>query len=812
MNISDYQKAFIHKEIELTFQKPVRYSRDCDALSHDILQKTDRQMSGTTLKRFFGLASGHHEPSAFTLDTLAIYSGYSGWSDFLEQVEANKPKGNNHPGAEPTDETTADNYKALQAFKSTQPIQYFYPMHGIRQIETFMQSHKPFHALVAEEEFEPHNLVLQFADHILHSGSKLFTQCKLSLFNYMCIQANSGSACPKMQYACPRALNPFLTLQEGIRHQLIELNAPFFLIVYNLTDDVPVAQFDLLYSILQEFRHFKKFKCIISCTGNFWMQFIDRHQLSFKQDSPLWYNVKFPQKGKNSQNLPRIPHNDMQALFRERQIKLNLQRLQIIAPGLDAFIRIPRVLHIFLNYYTKNPATFNEIDFLLFLIRREFFNDHLAIEKQTLIEEVLAQTGFLKNGRELQLNEMKLTTAAQSAYPHLTSTFLLTERIMRVKNQSYIKVLKIKYRLLAEFLTTLLWIENYGFSRNMIIRLEKYYQSSPIANNHITSWLVKYLLASNHPDLLTWLINRTIRKHNIKPVYYFIHMHKFPSLSNIWISLRNANKPGQLFTSLSKAQQACGIYFRGFFDMDHLDTPVTLIEQCHIHVKPNAAIYYAIKLLHAVFYLKLEDARHIYHALNQATYTNNEPFVMLAGNVYLKVLQKQPGKLHMTPEDGSNQQDKPLLFVNYFFYGHSLLFTSRAMEIQLYTRKMEVILQERPELQQAWPAEIIKLIKAHGKILENKIKDAGELLDSADTYRFPPNSKVYWTMWYHLLRGEYAMANHAGSQAHIDFTNAGEAAEALNYPLFKEMVNNITARYASTTNTSPNKNRVSPSS
>lgn len=49
-----------------------------------IFDKTQKQISETTIKRMYGFAFSRFDPSLFTLDTLAKYCDYRGWDDFLK--------------------------------------------------------------------------------------------------------------------------------------------------------------------------------------------------------------------------------------------------------------------------------------------------------------------------------------------------------------------------------------------------------------------------------------------------------------------------------------------------------------------------------------------------------------------------------------------------------------------------------------------------------------------------------------------------------------------------------------------------------
>lgn len=61
---------------------------DCKIISINITSKTKQTVSETTLKRVYGFALSKFNPSLFTIDVMAKYCGYIGWSDFVAKQES----------------------------------------------------------------------------------------------------------------------------------------------------------------------------------------------------------------------------------------------------------------------------------------------------------------------------------------------------------------------------------------------------------------------------------------------------------------------------------------------------------------------------------------------------------------------------------------------------------------------------------------------------------------------------------------------------------------------------------------------------
>lgn len=72
------------ENVQNVFGKKIQNTRDCELLSEEIFQKTNKYLSYNTLRRFFRLVIDNHVPRKSTLDILSHYIGYSNFEQFLE--------------------------------------------------------------------------------------------------------------------------------------------------------------------------------------------------------------------------------------------------------------------------------------------------------------------------------------------------------------------------------------------------------------------------------------------------------------------------------------------------------------------------------------------------------------------------------------------------------------------------------------------------------------------------------------------------------------------------------------------------------
>ncbi|MBN8695167.1 MAG: hypothetical protein J0L87_01445 [Bacteroidetes bacterium] len=81
----------IRNKIEQKFGSPIRYPKDCDSLANSISKECRCKISGSTLKRLFGLIKGTEKPRLWTLDLLANYLNHKSWEELLNHLTDNKP-------------------------------------------------------------------------------------------------------------------------------------------------------------------------------------------------------------------------------------------------------------------------------------------------------------------------------------------------------------------------------------------------------------------------------------------------------------------------------------------------------------------------------------------------------------------------------------------------------------------------------------------------------------------------------------------------------------------------------------------------
>ena len=85
----------IKEHIEKKLGKSIRYHSDLEFLCVEIEKETKQKISLNTLKRLFGFITGVSEPRLYTLDTIALYLGFTNWDVYLLSLDQSGNSGFN---------------------------------------------------------------------------------------------------------------------------------------------------------------------------------------------------------------------------------------------------------------------------------------------------------------------------------------------------------------------------------------------------------------------------------------------------------------------------------------------------------------------------------------------------------------------------------------------------------------------------------------------------------------------------------------------------------------------------------------------
>jgi hypothetical protein len=376
---------------------------DCKRLEMMVFEKTKKQISETTIKRFYGFALAKYDPSLFTLDTLAKYCNYNSWDDFLK-VQSNISANSKTPIAG-LDVLKANAHKmtgfTLQALKSRSGIPYamtikrkFLDDH----FEAFLSSTYTATVLVAPVGYgKTLALCHWIEERIAIIGSNdivLFFSCNVLMNVHLSGRDLNGWLLSLMGYSSEEDFVALLKNQQ-------EKGGRFLLMIDGVDENLfKYGQFRIIISQLMDIISIYQlsdcFKLVLTMRSSTWVN----NSHDFEKEQDIWFLREI-----SNQN----PVTNMPLLNIREITELSIKCNSVIQGDLTAnsveILSHPLYFQIYHKKYKNNfdPKNINEE--CIYRLIFSFISDKLcagsyAAEKSFLIKEIVKEmdlrTGIFK--------------------------------------------------------------------------------------------------------------------------------------------------------------------------------------------------------------------------------------------------------------------------------------------------------------------------------------------------------------------------------------------------------------------------------
>lgn len=166
------------KDIQTKIGKEIRYGKDCKKLSEQIVKETGRQISDSTIKRFFGIVDSLFQPSKYTLETFASFLGFDDWYEYLNTYESSKHTSSNSSSWSHLKKrmlaVTNHSLNSLKQHTSYDPEKIISRAFTRNKLEAFMESEKAATMFVAPDGYGKSTSVIQIVENYFHNEDSRF--------------------------------------------------------------------------------------------------------------------------------------------------------------------------------------------------------------------------------------------------------------------------------------------------------------------------------------------------------------------------------------------------------------------------------------------------------------------------------------------------------------------------------------------------------------------------------------------------------------------------------------------------------------
>lgn len=568
---------FLKNEIQNKFGGVISYAADCQVLSEEIENSTKRQVSISTLKRFFGIIQSPFNPSKYTLDTLSIYVNFDNWQEFANHFENEKQfisqeqiwddfkKENNV--------ITQTSLKSLKDKIGKRFVNFPLRRFAEKKFDEFLCSSKLATALIAPDGYGKSTTVTQLTEKFFTgAGSKYPNDvvCLVDgsiLYNLLTYSPEVGRLYNLIEYDPVKGFNVVFRKNP-------DLVKGRFVVIVDGVDDIYSDNektdhfIDNLLNIISSYENIGWFKLLITCSPNKWRMFSNRMQK--KQIlKTFWFDVTFQGTDDDIINIPLLKRREIRRIFEKNNFHETLDDLCFNHPKILDIISNPYMLHLFLSIYKPNE-TIRDIDLLNQYITKAIFFPPYYEEKFLIIKSFLTLCGYGKKGTEVRKEDLNLSHSTNTAYNELIVSGILTEYSINDNSLSLNTFVKFSQNVLFSYYLAKILIKENELTLDFLKRIIADYANSFSLQSNILRYIVKILFKEKKIELLKNIFS-IIEKDTPPKDIPGSNMPCYVLTNVVGVELRNDQELREILIPwYAQSEPARTLYFQSFFDFDCL--------------------------------------------------------------------------------------------------------------------------------------------------------------------------------------------------------------------------------------------------
>jgi hypothetical protein len=493
--------------------KKIQYGKDCNKLSKQIFEVTNRQVSSSTLKRFFGLIDSPFKPSKYTMDTLAVFLGFKDWNAYLNSFDESK---HSIPNAETWDllkrrallltEHSLSSLKQKTGYKpETNEIRLF----AEKKIEAFMEASQTATMFVAPDGYGKSTILIQLAERYFLSSEAICKDDILILidggifFNLYSKNPEVDLLNQLIEFNMNSSLDYYFRNNHGQRKGRIWL----------IIDDV-----DEIFFMKERYHQFVEnlmrmimfnkenswFKIILTCRPghiDIFTYLTNKYPL-FKSS---WFGVNFcGDQMIKTINVPLFNKNEIKSLLNKLNFEHSYDYLSFHHSEVLDIICYPYFLSLFVLEY-KHNENISDISLLDSFISERFISPPNREEKLFLIDKFFELCDWGKEtnsvNKELLLSDARHLLAYHELISHgIIYEYTIPEGVMG--QQIYVEF---NQNIVFVFVLFTMWRRKKSLNMDLFHEIREYYQHNLQLKCKLMSVLAKILLSKNNYGIIKQL-------------------------------------------------------------------------------------------------------------------------------------------------------------------------------------------------------------------------------------------------------------------------------------------------------------------
>lgn len=577
-----HYKEILKNKIKQKFGRPVKYSKDCRLLAEQVYEATGRQLSVSTIKRFFELIFSPFNPSKYTLDSFSDYLGMGNWESFIEAIkieEAGDKDGANMDMLKKNLQTITETSLISLSRKSRyNPRTFIYRNFAEAYFEEFMQSGKTATLLVAPTGYGKSAVLLQWANTYFSGNDSRFKDDVVCLIDggifftfYRQAQENE-----LLSQLFDFDLKTFQDLY--LKEKTLINKVRYFLIIDDVDRIFSAREKNYLLTeniirLVMLNQNNPWFRLILTCRPENLDNFT-----SLIGKTPLlaesFFKINFyPKNHFDTINIPLFSNDEIKKALTNISSSLSYFHISLYYPDVFNIINTPSFFSYLIHDEDSSEVEFSEIGFLNHLVQHYYYSHPFAEEKQQLINKFLHLCNlgndftFVKKDLLLEDSDCRL------AYQELLKAGLLYEYFDTSDTPGVHLKVRFSNSIIFEYLLARTLIGGKGENSTLLHTVFINYKDAISLQYSLLKWFIKIAFFEGNNVFLKQVHQMMERQVNI---FNELINESMPgtlrSIHTAFIEgLRTYKISGEsLMSVFAKSSLGHRLFFEEYFDMDNL--------------------------------------------------------------------------------------------------------------------------------------------------------------------------------------------------------------------------------------------------
>ncbi len=493
----------LQQDIQSKIKKKRIYGRDCSKLSQQIFDDTQRQVSSSTLKRFFGLIKSNFKPSKYTLDTLAIYIGFRDWNDYVNGYENSKHSVSDNGSwivlKNRINQVTHHSLESLKQKTSYNKTDFIFRTFVKDRFDKLVQNNTSATIFVAPDGYGKSTLMIQLVERYFFENNaplKDDIACLIDgriFFEIYSKNTNIDLLNQLINFKINSSLSFYFQKNQGKRKGRIWL----------FIDNVDEVFFDKerYYSFIENLMRILMineggwFKLILTCRPENLEPFtlILKNNLLLKS---YWYDVEFfKEKYIDAINIPLLNVQEVKSVFSLQKVENKFEHISTRYKDVMEIIVNPYFLSLFPGAFRENEDI-TEIILLNRFIKAKILSLPFIGEKLQLIHRYMALCNRGEKTSSVEKDQLLYGSGFLLAYQQLVANGIIYEYIIQEDTIDLRFLVSFNQRIIFNYMVLRDWSKEKKLSVELFFEMKEFYGNNTQMQCDILKLFLK-LLAHN---------------------------------------------------------------------------------------------------------------------------------------------------------------------------------------------------------------------------------------------------------------------------------------------------------------------------